>query len=177
MATYTLKRRPTTVQAVPFDGNNWGEVELFTGPRNFNRIAPRPVPGDGVMVAEVYNYLHCQWVGVFVGQWIVRGTLGELYPIDVAVARAGYEEPEGGWPGDVSASRAHRASAGQAEDPCRVYWGPHGCRYARGHDVEMFPHRCECCDHETHDEGSDCVGGPPYYGPSTHFYGEDFEGE
>ena len=99
MTTYTLKRRPTTVQAVPFNGSNWGEIYAFTGGANFTQIEPRPVPGDGVMVAEIYNYLHCQWVGVFVGQWIVKGLLGEFYPIDDSVAHAGYEEPEGGWPG------------------------------------------------------------------------------
>lgn len=67
-------------------------------------------------------------------------------------------------------------------NPCRVYWGSHGCCLERGHDGE---HRCDCTwdwegrlrahsddvpdDHE--DSGN--VGRAPYYGLDTHFYGED----
>ena len=55
---------------------------------------------------------------------------------------------------------------------CRVYWGSHGCQLERGHDG---PHRCccECVDHPDPDSG--CNGAFPYYGPETHFYGEDVE--
>ena len=65
-------------------------------------------------------------------------------------------------------------------DLCRVYWGSHGCSLPRGH---TGPHLCECydpslpIDPETgqHVDADDClnVGGPPYYGPDTHVYGED----
>jgi hypothetical protein len=40
---------------------------------------------------------------------------------------------------------------------CRVYWGTHGCRFARGHKGQ---HECDC-------------GAAPYYGRWTRFYGED----
>jgi hypothetical protein len=98
VTTYRLQRKPVTVQAVPFNGSNWAEILAFTGAGLFMQVAPRHVPGDGTIVAEVYSLLHCEWVGVRVGQWIVRGVLGELYPVFDQVARAGYEEPEGGWP-------------------------------------------------------------------------------
>lgn len=59
-------------------------------------------------------------------------------------------------------------------DRCRVYWGTHGCQNDRGHDPIELPHKCECCTHNTHDGSfKNCVGGPPYYGPATVFYGED----
>lgn len=98
MTIHTLKRRPVTVKAVRFTGDNWAEIQTLTGPGHVRQIEPVQIPGDGTMVAEVYNVLHCQWVGVFAGQWIVRGLRGELYPIDPEVAQAGYEPPSGGWP-------------------------------------------------------------------------------
>lgn len=57
-------------------------------------------------------------------------------------------------------------------DACRVYWGTHGCRLERGHDG---PHVCVCVDDKDACDTPTTmnVGGPPYYGPDTHFYGED----
>lgn len=52
---------------------------------------------------------------------------------------------------------------------CRVYWGSHGCERPRGHDG---PHWCDCCDCDDH-PGEGCVGGPPYFGSDTRFYGDD----
>lgn len=98
MTIYTLTRRPTDVQAVRFDGDNFAEVKAFTGAGRFMQVEPRIIPGDGVIVAEVYDVLSAQWVGVRAGQWIIRGVVCELYPIYDQVARAGYEVPEGGWP-------------------------------------------------------------------------------
>lgn len=98
MSTYHLQRKPLTVQAVRFTGHNYAEVQSFTGPGHFMQVQPRHVPGDGVIVAEVYSVLHAEWVGVRVGQWIIRGVIGELYPIYDRVARVGYEAPEEGWP-------------------------------------------------------------------------------
>lgn len=86
------------MQAVPFNGYNWAEIQQFAGEGYFLQVEARHIPGDGVVVAEIYSVLHAEWVGVRVGQWIVRGVLGELYPIFDSVARAGYEAPEGGWP-------------------------------------------------------------------------------
>lgn len=53
--------------------------------------------------------------------------------------------------------------------PCRVYWGSHACSRPRGHAGH---HLCECAAEG--EPGN--VGGPPYYGPDTHFYGEDAYG-
>lgn len=56
---------------------------------------------------------------------------------------------------------------------CRVYWNSHGCMFERGHEG---PHVCKCAvtdDIEWHSPDSTNVGAPPYYGPETHFFGED----
>jgi hypothetical protein len=56
---------------------------------------------------------------------------------------------------------------------CDVYWGTHGCQFPRGHSGACW---CDCCQCEAHpDADSGCVGGPPYYGPRTVFYGDDVE--
>lgn len=52
---------------------------------------------------------------------------------------------------------------------CRVFWGSHGCMYERGHDGHC---RCSCAD-DPEWQGAGNVGGYPYYGPDTLFYGED----
>ncbi len=54
---------------------------------------------------------------------------------------------------------------------CRVYWGSHGCRLERDHDG---PCLCDCAEDPIPIEPNvKNVGGPPYYGPETNFYGED----
>ncbi len=62
------------------------------------------------------------------------------------------------------------------ENPCRVYWGSHGCDLERGHEGA---HDCGCCEcGENHPDAGDgvlCVATAPYYGEQTRFYGEDAE--
>ena len=53
---------------------------------------------------------------------------------------------------------------------CRVFWGSHGCDLLRGHEGH---HRCDCCECDVHEPGTECVGSHPYYGPDTSFSGED----
>jgi hypothetical protein len=97
VATYVLTKRPVTVQAVPFNGDNYAEVQAFTGPGYFMQVRDsRLRPSD--VVAEVFNAPHGEWVGVRVGQWIIRGVVGEFYPVDLDVLHGGYQTPEGGWP-------------------------------------------------------------------------------
>lgn len=51
------------------------------------------------------------------------------------------------------------------EPPCETYWGSHGCCLNKDH---REPCRCIC---DLREAGN--VGGPPYYGPETQFYGRD----
>jgi hypothetical protein len=60
---------------------------------------------------------------------------------------------------------------------CQAFWGSHACDLPRGHDG---PHLCACADDPDVDpetrlypDGVVNVGAPPYYGPETHFWGED----
>lgn len=65
-----------------------------------------------------------------------------------------------------------------SSEPCRVYWGSHGCDLERSHDGGHVCTCCQCPDHPHHPEGDEwmCVGKAPYYGPHTSFYGEDSPG-
>lgn len=98
MATYELTKRPVKVRAVPFTGDNFNEVQEFTGIGYFLPVYPENRRRQADVVAEVFNLPHAEWVPVRVGQWIIRGVVGEFYPVDVDVLRGGYEPPEGGWP-------------------------------------------------------------------------------
>lgn len=98
MTTYHLTKRPVTVTAVPFNGHNYSEVQAFTGSKNFLPVYPTNRSRHADVVAEVYNSQYSEWVSVRAGQWIIRGVVGEFYPVDVDVLHGGYEAPEGGWP-------------------------------------------------------------------------------
>lgn len=65
----------------------------------------------------------------------------------------------------------------RGDEGCEVYWGSHGCALRKGHEGDCF---CECAfDNDGNrlpcedDEGCRNVGGPPYYGAGTRFYGDD----
>ena len=55
---------------------------------------------------------------------------------------------------------------------CDVNWGSHGCKHPQGHPDDI-PHECDCCTCSGPVCKPSCVAKPPYYGPDTHFYGED----
>lgn len=89
------------------------------------------------------------------------GTDGAMELTDLKVSPPRYAPAPPGWQG------------------CRVYWGSHGCCKQRGHEGDC---ECDCCDCGEHhpypdwpDEDVLCVAKAPYYGPKTHFYGEDRE--
>lgn len=84
----------------------------------------------------------------------------------------------------VSGWRRYAKSFAEHE-PCRVYWGSHGCCLPRGHEAMGIDHFCECAwdddgnrlprDDEDEDGPFVNVGAPPHYGPDTSYYGEDAE--
>ena len=66
------------------------------------------------------------------------------------------------------------------ENPCRVYWGSHGCQLERGHEGTCECSCCICGEEHSHETIVDdtfgsivCVAKAPYYGSDTWFYGED----
>lgn len=93
-------------QAIQFTGDNWADVVFFTGggflpvlPSEFTepqvavsiraRIAETGDYFDGYadpqVVAVVYDKLHDSYIGLRVGDWIVKGDRDECYPMTKTV--------------------------------------------------------------------------------------------
>lgn len=93
-----FKSKPIEIEAVLFDGNNVEELEAFcmvadvNAPSFSHMMSDEERPLDGEIVARVYDKLHNTWVGVKVGQYIIKGTKGEFYPCDPEVFATKYEE-------------------------------------------------------------------------------------
>ena len=84
------RTKPVEVEAVRFTGDV-NKVQGFTGVAIFNEVDREDRGDNPEIVAEVYDRLHSTWVGVKLGQWIIRGTKGEFYPCDDEVFREKYE--------------------------------------------------------------------------------------
>ncbi|MEH0417896.1 hypothetical protein [Streptomyces sp. B21-083] len=88
------RKRPAEVATVQWTGTNEAEVQTFTGDVNFCALdeADRADGDiDPQATAKVYDRLHSTWVLVFTGQHIVRGVVGELYPIAEFVLAETYD--------------------------------------------------------------------------------------
>lgn len=97
-----VRKIPVEVDAIQFTGDNYDEVIEWQ-----NSFGPPPVPGRphpaqfwevdiqdrmGGVVAEVWDKLHVTWVGVKVNDYIIRGVVGEFYPVDRDVFWTTYEK-------------------------------------------------------------------------------------
>lgn len=82
------------IEAIRYTGDNGVEVEEFA-PAKFNEVDPEDRTDDPAIVAEVWDKYHSTWIGVKVGQWIIRGTQGEFYPCDDETFQEIYEEADG----------------------------------------------------------------------------------
>lgn len=85
------KTRPFKIEAIQFDGGNWGELASFTD-GVFYPVDEEDRGDDPDIVAEVYDKLHSTWVGVKLDQFIIKGNKGEFYPCDPEIFHAKYEE-------------------------------------------------------------------------------------
>jgi hypothetical protein len=92
----TFRKKPVEVQAVQWTGDNAAEMDTFTGNR-WASVAPEDRDGDTHRTGAVYDELHRTWVGVYTGQWVIRGVKGEFYPIAEDVLAETYE-PVGNLP-------------------------------------------------------------------------------
>lgn len=74
-------------------GSNEADVRAFAGAIHFHTVGPDDSyrVDDPNITAEVWDKLHSTWVGVKTGQHIVRGIVGEFYPIDEAVLDDTYD--------------------------------------------------------------------------------------
>jgi hypothetical protein len=90
------RTKPFEIEAVRFTGDNVKEVSEFTGgaKKYFYLLQEHDHPESPNIVAEVYDEIHETWVGVRVGDYIIRGSKGEFYPCDPGVFAAKYEVAE-----------------------------------------------------------------------------------
>lgn len=84
------RKRPIAIQAVQFDGTNTDQITEWTSGM-FGRVYPDDRTDDPEIVATVFDQLHSTWVGVKLGDWIIRGIQGEFYPCDADVFAQTYE--------------------------------------------------------------------------------------
>lgn len=90
----TYRKKPVTIRALRWTGDNTEEIREFTdgGFREIPLEHRTEEQREQDVYAEVWDYLHSTWVGVKVGQWIIKGVQGEHYPCDPDVFEATYEE-------------------------------------------------------------------------------------
>lgn len=93
MPVITRRKKPINVPTLLWDGTNADEVQEFCG----------RVPGRAVMAFQppiltgpgrVWNSEEECWVSVPTGHHLVRGPLGELYPLSPAAVAETYEPVE-----------------------------------------------------------------------------------
>jgi hypothetical protein len=82
------RKKPVTITAVQWTGKNVKQMRAFAG-RNFNAVDIEDPAEDSEWAAQVFDVLHSTWIGVYPGQWVIKG---EFYPCDGEVFRATYEE-------------------------------------------------------------------------------------
>lgn len=91
MPAAKFRKKPVVIEAIRFIGDNLEEVEAFA-PSRFHEVDPEDRLDDPDIVAEVFDTYHSTWIGVKVGQWVIRGTQGEYYPCDDETFQEIYEE-------------------------------------------------------------------------------------
>lgn len=91
MSATRFRKKPIEVEALQWTGSNTADLVDFTNGR-FLPINPADFTGVEGITARVYDELHSTWVGVRTGHWVIRGTVGEFYPIDEAVLAETYEQ-------------------------------------------------------------------------------------
>ena len=88
-----FRKKPIVVEAIQFTGDNHEDIAAFTR-GGFEAVDPLERERDTEIVAEVYAVLNETWVGVKVGQWIIKGVKGEFYPHDADLFPQAYESVE-----------------------------------------------------------------------------------
>jgi hypothetical protein len=87
------RKRPVVIDAVLWTGDNFEEMQEFTGAEIFRAGIGLPHDdNEEGWPGEVYDVLHSTWIKVGVGNYVIKGTLGECYPCDFDVFASIYEE-------------------------------------------------------------------------------------
>ena len=77
-----FKKRPITVEAVQWRGDNFDEIEAFTSAP----IEQRPLT-DKLFIPTLEGTMRAK-----VGDWIVRGVRGEVWPVEESIFPETYDE-------------------------------------------------------------------------------------
>jgi hypothetical protein len=80
------RKRAVTVCGIPWTGANEDAVTAFAGGGKFT---PYALAGNGAL--EVWNEQERHWLPCPVGHVVMRGALGELYPVSPAALRCTYD--------------------------------------------------------------------------------------
>jgi hypothetical protein len=83
-----FRKKPIEITAVQWTGDNADQLAEFTG----GRFEPADDSWDEPEITGcVYDELHSTWVGLRIGDWVLRGIRGEFYPCAAAVFAETYE--------------------------------------------------------------------------------------
>lgn len=74
--------KPEEVEAMQWTGDNWAELQAFS----YGVVTP-----EWLEDFTVWNIAQRNWVDVSPGDWVIKGTWGELYPIGDDVIREMFE--------------------------------------------------------------------------------------
>lgn len=89
-----FRKKPVIVNARRWEGGDYSWLSLFCG-KNWGRaeaVGYDQETDDEQVV--VFNTASQAWLHIPVGQWIVRGTHGELYPCEDTIFAETYEAVE-----------------------------------------------------------------------------------
>ena len=95
MSTVRYRKLPVEVDTVQWTGDNLDELIAFT-----DGLFIPVDPGENLTpeyTGKVFDALHSTWVLVKTGQRVVRGVLGEFYPIAEEVLAETYEAIDTGF--------------------------------------------------------------------------------
>jgi hypothetical protein len=109
--TERFRKLPIEIEAVQWTGTNVTEMWAFASEK-FDPIDPEDRGDDPEMTARVFDELHSTWVGMYDGQWVIKGVMGEFYPCADGVLRATYESAADDL-AEVGAGRASTEAAGR----------------------------------------------------------------
>jgi hypothetical protein len=91
VATRTFTKRPISIEAVQWTGDNVDQVWDAFGADGVYGPTPEKNP-DQIIITTLEGDMRAD-----VGDWIIKGVTGELYPCKDSIFRATYTSDDGGW--------------------------------------------------------------------------------
>ena len=86
MAAATYRKKPVEIQAIQWDGENYGDMRDFTRRADgFSALVDRE--GDKAAIETLEGVMTAS-----IGDWIIKGVKGEFYPCKPDIFEATYEQ-------------------------------------------------------------------------------------